>query len=673
MGGKHMRSSVDHLAGLRLPIVKCNTVVIGSGAASLNAAVHLYDNGVRDLVIMTEQLGGGTSSNSGSDKQTYYKLSLSGDSPDSPYDMARTLFDGGSMHGDIALVEATVSPVEFSHLVQIGVPFPHNQYGAYVGYKTDHDPRARATSAGPWTSQQMFSKLLDEVRRRQIPVLDSHEVIALLTATADDVTEAIGVIAIDKRNVGDERHGLTVVKATNVVMGTGGPGGIYHASVYPKGHLGSTGIALEAGAIAANLTEWQYGLASTAFRWNVSGTYQQVIPRYISTAADGSDEREFLNEYFPDMGTLATDIFLKGYQWPFDPRKIDAMGSSLIDVLVYIETVIRGRRVFMDFRRNPSGDGRLEEFRFDRLASEALNYLTRSDALLELPIDRLRKMNPMAIDLYAEHGISLATEPLEIAVCAQHSNGGLIGNIWWESNIKHLFPVGEVNGTHGVYRPGGSALNSGQVGGFRAAQFIAHKYAEDSWDDERFLTIAEPQVEQKVELIRRLLRSGGQRSWQQFRQDMQMRMSQHAAHVRDPETVRSAVQEARRDFAELDAGEVKLNCVTEIVEVLQDRQLCLTHLAVLRSIQAYLEAGGGSRGSYLVVDANGMPVLPVLGDRWRYRPELLDMRKKILQVRYDGRGDFGSWWVPVRPLPDEGHWFESVWADYVEGTVYDKS
>ncbi|MGM0680565.1 MAG: preprotein translocase subunit YajC, partial [Pseudomonadota bacterium] len=33
------------------------------------------------------------------------------------------------------------------------------------------------------------------------------------------------------------------------------------------------------------------------------------------------------------------------------------------------------------------------------------------------------------------------------------TNGGLAGNIWWESeNIRHLFPVGEVNGSHGVYR-----------------------------------------------------------------------------------------------------------------------------------------------------------------------------------------------------------------------------
>ena len=45
-------------------------------------------------------------------------------------------------------------------LVRNGVEFPCNRYGAYVGYKTDHDPRQRATSAGPKTSMQMVQQLL---------------------------------------------------------------------------------------------------------------------------------------------------------------------------------------------------------------------------------------------------------------------------------------------------------------------------------------------------------------------------------------------------------------------------------------------------------------------------------------------------------------------------------
>ncbi len=272
--------------------------------------------------------------------------------------------------------------------------------------------------------------------------------------------------------------GTEVYIAENVVLAVGGPGGLYKTSVYPKVHTGAIGLALMAGATAQSLPESQFGLASIGYRWNVSGTYMQVIPRVISTSAgggangNGPDEREFLRDYFGTPGEMNSQLFLKGYQWPFDARKA-AGGSSLIDILVYIETVLKGRRVYLDYRHNPAG------FTFGDLAPEAREYLVRSQALLQTPIERLRKMNPAAVELYAEHGIDLARQPLEIAVCAQHNNGGLAGNAWWESaNVAHLFAVGEVNGSHGVYRPGGSALNSGQVGAFRA---LWHSTARDSW------------------------------------------------------------------------------------------------------------------------------------------------------------------------------------------------
>src|SRR5512147_3269343 len=135
-----------------LPIVWKHTLVIGSGAAGLNAAVQLYAQGIRDLVILTEGLQKSTSINTGSDKQTYYKLSLYGCDADSPAAMAETYFAGG-MHGDLALVEAGNSLRAFLNLVNLGVPFPRDRYGQFIGYKTDHDPRRRATSIGPYTSR----------------------------------------------------------------------------------------------------------------------------------------------------------------------------------------------------------------------------------------------------------------------------------------------------------------------------------------------------------------------------------------------------------------------------------------------------------------------------------------------------------------------------------------
>ena len=103
----------------------------------------------------------GTSRNTGSDKQTYYKLSLCGDEPDSISKMAEDLFAGGGVNGDTALAEAACSVRSFIKLANLGVPFPTNAYGEYVGYKTDHDPRQRATSAGPLTSRYMTECLED--------------------------------------------------------------------------------------------------------------------------------------------------------------------------------------------------------------------------------------------------------------------------------------------------------------------------------------------------------------------------------------------------------------------------------------------------------------------------------------------------------------------------------
>jgi succinate dehydrogenase/fumarate reductase flavoprotein subunit len=666
-----MKKKYISIQGITLPFYRCHTLIIGSGAASLNCALHLYNFGLKDIAIVTECLGGGTSNNSGSDKQTYYKVSLFSQERDSVYAMAQTLFSGGSMHGDIALVEASLSPQEFFHLVEIGVPFPHNVYGGYVGYKTDYDPKQRATSAGPWTSQQMFKKLLIQVQKEKIPIFDKYEVISLLTNEKGVEKRVVGAIAINKNLASTGLCSLVIFQAENIVMGTGGPGGLYKTSVYPEKHLGSTGIALEVGARAVNLTEWQYGIASTKFRWNLSGTYQQAIPCYISTKLDGSDEKEFLNEYFPTMGKLATAIFLKGYQWPFAVEKIKNYGSSLIDILVYQENILKGRRVFLDFRKNSTASQKLEEFNLNNLDTEAYTYLKKGEALLDTPFARLKQMNPLAVNIYRQHGIDLSKEPLEIAVCAQHNNGGLVGNIWWESNIKHLFPIGEVNGSHGVHRPGGSALNSGQVGGLRAAEFISQKYSDFTLNKKDFLDQTKLQIASKLELFQKALqrvhKSGQDMS--SFRREFQERMTKYAAHIRNLQDIKKSLKEAQVQYNRLNLGEIILNDKAEIVEFFQNRQLCLTQVAILKSIEAYLEGGGGSRGSYLVLDKQGELVSEELNEKWRYCPELVRLRKFILEYQYRERTQKINW-IPVREIPQDKFWFEKVWKSYINKEIY---
>lgn len=639
-----------------------NTIVVGSGAAGLNAALRLHDFGQKDVAIITEGLQKGTSRNTGSDKQTYYKLNLADDTQDSVQDLAETLFAGGAMDGDLALVEASLSARSFYNLVEIGVPFPHNRWGEYVGYKTDHDPLARATSAGPLTSRFMVEKLLEQVQAREIEILENYQVMVILTD--EKRKKAVGLLALNLGQLADPTERLVAISCTNIIYATGGPAGIYSRSVYPTSQVGATGIALEAGVWGKNLTESQYGIASLDFRWNLSGTYQQVLPRYISTEEDGSDAREFLNAYFPNPTAMLRAIFLKGYQWPFDPRKIADYGSSLIDLLVYHETAVKGRRVYLDYRSNPTWRG--ADLNFAWLESESRDYLENSDALFGTPIDRLAKMNPLAIKLYQDNGIDLHHELLEIAVCAQHNNGGLKGNLWWESNLKHFFPVGEVNGSHGIYRPGGSALNSGQVGGLRAAQFIAQSYKERPLTRDELVAVTKKTIREKQDLVTGLIQGiGGRSTVQEMRDQIGSLLDQSGAHIRSLNVVRKAIdtiRAMRSGFLE----QTTLASVEELPRALQNYDLLITAETYLFAIKDYIDRGGKSRGSFLVYDSAGELPLQMLPEQFRYSLAGSLLADEIQLVRFQA-GDLKSKWRPVRPIPQRDNWFETVWSQFRQG------
>jgi len=615
-----------------------NTLIIGSGAAALNAALCLWESGVKDIIIVTERWGGGTSNNAGSDKQTYYKMSLDPAVSDSAFEMAADLSRGGAMHGDIALCEAQHSTQAFFNLVRLGVPFPHNQYGSYPGYKTDHDPRARATSAGPLTSHLMFGCLARKVKEYGIPVHNRIVMIELITRQTADGTEIAGAIGIDQAKAGEPGNGLVFYAAQSVILATGGPAGIYRDSVYPVSQTGSIGLALKIGAKAQNLSISQFGIASVKFRWNLSGSYQQVVPRYFSTDRDNKDERDFLKDRFPDPITLYTAIFLKGYQWPFDPKKVENHGSSLIDLLVQQETV-SGRKVYIDFTRNPEG------FNADALKPEAREYLEKSGALAETPVERLKLLNQPAIDLYKSHGIDITSEPLEIAVCAQHNNGGLTGDIWWESNIRNLFPIGEVNGSHGITRPGGSALNSGQVGGIRAAMRIvgggqlavgggqsAVGSGQSAVGSEQLAVTGHSSLVTIQEQIKILLTGRGELNYLDALAGIQARMSDHGGPVRDPETIAGEVKRAWDLWNRMNS-DIKAVDPSELVAALRVYDLCLTHAVYLEAIAESLNP-------------------------------LIDKQKNILEVNLDENLKVVKNWVPVRSIPQENLWFEEVWKEF---------
>ena len=498
-----------------------DVIIIGSGCAGLNTADCLYENGVKNIAVVTEGFKMGTSRNTGSDKQTYYKQAIASDTVDGAGEMAKTLFSGGAVNGDTALTESANSLKCFFKLVSLGVPFPKNEYGEYVGYQTDHDENKRATSAGPLTSKYMTEALEKEVIRKNIKIFDNTAVFKLIKH-GNKISGAIGY--------NSKTREYELFSARFVVLATGGSAYLYRDKVFPYSQSGMSGMAIESGAQTSNITEWQYGLASVDFRWNVSGTYQQVLPRYVSVDENG-DEHEFLLDYFDNPTDAINTVFMKGYQWPFDSKKLD--GSSKIDVCVHKE-MQKGRAVYMDFRRNPTG------LDFDSLSNEAKVYLKKSGALFGTPIERLNKMNKKAIDLYKAHKIDLYKDMLRVAVCAQHQNGGISVDKNYETSVHGLYAVGEAAGVFGVYRPGGTALNSTQVSSLCAAEAIS-KIKIRKTDNREFL------IKEAQNFIGKIkIQKTKSKSILKIQNEIQAEMSVFAGFLRDEEKIAALQKKVKR-------------------------------------------------------------------------------------------------------------------------------
>ena len=205
----------------------------------------------------------------------------------------------------------------------------------------------------------------------------------------------------------------------------------------------------------------------------------------------------------------------------------------------------------------------------------------------------------------------------EIAICAQHNNGGLKGNIWWESDLRHLFPVGEVNGSHGVYRPGGSALNSGQVGSYRAAYFISKRYCQEPSEYNIFIDNAKKQIDKKIELASLWMTSGTSGNNSKLLAEIRHRMSDYGGIIRNKRKISLALKEAKVQLESINK-KIGASSVKELAEAFLITDHCLTHYLYLEAIKTYLDAGGRSRGSFLVTDIKGIQPDANLENKWRF-------------------------------------------------------
>lgn len=655
---------IVEIQGKQVPVYRCETLVLGSGAAGMRATVELKRRGV-DVLVASTGLFAGTSACSGSDKQTLYTASTDYKG-DNFIQYAKGLCAGGGMNFSTAYVEAVGSVDAVGGLQFMGLPLPHDDQGAILRYQTDHDEAGRATSCGPRTSKLMVKVLFEEAVNLGVRILAGCSGIKIAKVQDDDGERVSGVIALhrdEKRN----DFGLIFIQCPNLVIATGGPGELYRDSVYPHHCHGGLGLALEAGMKLCNLTESQFGIGTprTKFPWNLSGTYVQVMPRVYSVDDDGN-EINFLKRYYRTTREMASNIFRKGYQWPFHSTRMLDYGSSLFDLAVFLEQKA-GRKVYLDFLNNPDPVLEGDEFSLDDLDPDVRAYLENNEALQELPIDRLKRMNPLAIELYRMHGTDLCEEPLEFAMNNQHMNGGILIDDWGKTTLNGCYAIGEAAGSHGVTRPGGAALNSGQVFGKRVAVAI-HRHLKHSGKVTINLDENVEQIEVTLGEAEQFLHQNNGLAPRDLKTEVQARMSDHAGIICFPDDVSKAAQEAIELCERVDSEGIRVNSASKVGNAFRWRHMVWVSAAVLSALDHYISNGGGSRGARTVCSPKGT-LCPAAShedlSRFRFVEEReKDRHEKIIVSLANGKIQITSEKVDLTPEV-ERKFFEKEWGNYL--------
>ena len=278
-------------------------------------------------------------------------------------------------------------------------------------------------------------------------------------------------------------------------------------------------------------------------------------------------------------------------------------------------------------------------------------------------------MNPLAIELYRRYKIDIAAEPLEFAVNNQHMNGGVMVDVWGRSTLAGCYAVGEAAGTHGVTRPGGAALNAGQVFGTRAAEHIA--------STGRAKIAPGPEVEGGVEAaigdLKDCLRMDSPLTVRKVRSEVQARMSDRAGMICDAAGVSDALAQARSLNAGLESEGISYERASEAARSLQWSQMALASEAVLAALDHFIRNGGGSRGARAIRDPAGRS-LPLARtgplEDYRFREEDHAHRAEQTVVSFEG-GEMVVCTRPNRAFDEKASsFFERDWPDWLTGRIF---
>ena len=386
------------------------TVIVGSGMAGLMAAMTLAPQPV--LLVTRGALGGETSS---AWAQGGIAASLGPDDRAALH-VADTLAAGdGLCDEDMVVGIVSSAPAVIDALERAGVRFDRDAGGNYVfGLEAAHSRRRILHAEGDGSGAAIVRALADAVRRTpSITVLEGTEVRRLLTE--DSVIAGLACAG---------PNGSFFLPASQVVLATGGLGGLYDATTNPSGNFGQgIMLAARAGAILADMEFVQFHPTALSSPRRPLALVSEAVRGEGALLLNENGER--FMAAVPGAELASRDIVA---------RAID-------------REILRGGQVFLDARQ-ALGSGFASRF-------PSIDLLCR------------------------EAGLDPARELVPVRPAVHYHMGGVATDDKGRSSVPGLWIAGETacTGLHGANRLASNSLLEAAAMGMRAAQDIAGRPA----------------------------------------------------------------------------------------------------------------------------------------------------------------------------------------------------
>ncbi|HEX2274193.1 MAG TPA: L-aspartate oxidase [Acidimicrobiales bacterium] len=379
-------------------------LVLGSGVAGLSAAVRAASVLGLRVGVLTK---GTLAQSATSWAQGGVAAAVGGDPDSTDLHLADTLAAGaGLCDVDAVRVLVDEGPARVNDLIALGAQFDRDPNGVLaLAREGGHSVPRVVHAGGAATGAEIERALVAAVEMTAAAVLEGW-------FAADLVVEGgrcRGVVAVDRR-----RQRLEV-RASHVLLATGGAGQLYAVTTNPEQATGDgVAMALRAGVAAADLEFVQF---------HPTALHHPQMPRPL------------LSEALRGHGALLRD----------------ARGERFVDELAPRDVVSRAMTA--------------------RMLEQGVDHLW----LDATPLERFDQRFPTIAAALRRAGLDPAADWLPIAPAAHYLIGGVLTDLDGATTLPGLWAAGEVacTGVHGANRLASNSLLEGMVFAARAVEAAA--------------------------------------------------------------------------------------------------------------------------------------------------------------------------------------------------------